>query len=173
MPDHLTAPESPPPPEPPPAPVTLARTLRLTGRALRLRCPHCGRGRLFERWVRMRRRCDVCGLILERGEEDYFIGAYMLNLIIAELIVVAAMLVVLLATWPAVPWQTMLWAIVILTIPAVVFTYPFSRSLWLAIDLLFRPPEPRDFAPDADVIALDERRGPGPSPRADRSSRGP
>ncbi len=152
-----------PAPEPAPRePVTLARTLRLSGRALRLRCPHCGQGKLFDRWVRMRQRCAACGLILERGEEDYFIGAYMVNLIIAELIIVAAMLVVLLATWPAVPWQAMLWAIVILTIPAVVFTYPFSRSLWLAIDLLFRPPEPRDFAPDREPIDLGARRRAAP-----------
>lgn len=174
MPNRVPAPGPTPPPDPgdTPAPVTLARALRLTGRALRLRCPQCGRGRLFERWVHMRRRCDACGLILERGEEDYFIGAYMVNLIIAELIVIAAMLVVLLATWPAVPWQGMLWAIVVLTIPAVVFTYPFSRSLWLALDLLFRPPEPRDFAPDAEVIPLDQRRESRPYPPGrDRSPR--
>ncbi len=174
MPNRLPAPDLTPPPDEKPAAVSVARSLRLIGRALRLRCPHCGRGRLFDRWVRLRRRCDVCGLILERGEADYFIGAYMVNLIIAELIIVAAMLVVLLATWPAVPWQGMLWAIVLLTIPAVVFTYPFSRSLWLAIDLLFRPAEPRDFAPDAEVISLDERREGGPNPpRADRTPRRP
>ncbi len=168
MPNRVPTPEpqpaspTPPSPERTPPPAGFGRAFRLCGRALRLRCPHCGRGKLFDRWVRMRRRCHRCGLILERGEADYFIGAYLVNLIIAELIVVAAMLVVLVATWPAVPWQTMLWAIVFLTIPAVVCTYPFSRSLWLAIDLVFRPPEARDFAPDADVIALHERRHSGP-----------
>jgi hypothetical protein len=25
-------------------------------------------------------------------------------------------------------------------------TYPFSKSLWLAIDLIYRPPEPQDCA---------------------------
>jgi hypothetical protein len=25
--------------------------------------------------------------------------------------------------------------------------YPFSRALWLAIDLVFRPAQPEDFAP--------------------------
>ena len=89
----------------------------------------------------MLRRCPSCGLVLERGEVDYFIGAYMLNLIIAELVVVALMLVVLFVTWPRVPWTGMLWAIVVLTAPAVYATYPYSRSTWLALDLLFRPPE--------------------------------
>ncbi len=132
----------------------------MLGHAVRLRCPVCGHGKLFDRWTHMKRRCTHCGLILERGEEDYFIGAYLLNLIIAELIVVALMLIVLFATWPNVPWQGMLWGIVALTIPAVVLTYPFSRSLWLAIDLVFRPPEPADFAPEAEVIDIERlRRG--------------
>ena len=147
-------------PTPPASPAAAPRVAapRMAGRALRLRCPVCGRGRLFERWLHMRRRCASCGLVLGRGEEDYFIGAYLLNLIIAELIVVALMLIVLFATWPSVPWQGMLWGIVALTIPAVILTYPFSRSLWLAIDLVFRPPEPSDFAPGAEVIDIEERR---------------
>ncbi|HEX9105981.1 MAG TPA: DUF983 domain-containing protein [Longimicrobiales bacterium] len=132
------------------------RAALLCGRALRRRCPVCGRGRLFRGWTSLRRRCDVCGLILERGEVDYFIGAYMLNLIIAELIVVALMLIVLAVTWPRVPWTGMLWGIVILTVPAVYATYPYSRSLWLALDLLFRPPEPADFAPDAEVLPSEQ-----------------
>ncbi len=134
----------------------LGRTATLCGRALRRRCPVCGQGRLFHGWIHMLRRCPVCGLILERGEVDYFIGAYMLNLIIAELIVVALMLVVLFLTWPLVPWTGMLWAIVVLTVPAVYATYPYARSIWLAVDLLFRPPEARDFTPDADVVPFDE-----------------
>ncbi len=127
---------------------TPRRAGRLLGRALRLRCPHCGQGGMFLSWLRMRKRCPSCGLVLERGESDYFIGAYLLNLIIAELIVVALMLAFLLVTWPAVPWQLVLWATALLTIPGVLVTYPFSRALWLAIDLLFRPAEARDFDPE-------------------------
>ncbi len=115
------------------------------GRALRLRCPNCGQGRLFSSWLRMVGRCGVCGLLYERGEHDAFIGAYMLNLIIAELYVALLMLVLILATWPAVPWHLLPWGIALLTIPAVVATYPFSRSLWLGIDLIFRPADPADF----------------------------
>ncbi len=126
---------------------------QLLGRALRLRCPHCGRGHMFFSWLKMRTRCPYCGLLLERGESDYFIGAYLINLIIAELIVVTLMLVFTVASWPSVPWRFVLWAIIAITIPAVVVTYPFSRSLWLAVDLLFRPAEPQDFHP------------PGPPPR--------
>lgn len=108
----------------------------------------------------------MCGLIFERGESDYFIGAYLLNLIIAELIVVALMVGLVLATWPHVPWTTVVWGIAALTIPAAILTYPFSRSLWLAVDLIFRPPEASDFAAGADVLEFPRR------PKVDRPPRG-
>lgn len=113
--------------------------------ALRLRCPHCGHGRMFSSWLKLRKACASCGFVFERQEHDYFVGAYTLNLIIAELIVVCLLLIIMLATWPDVPWRLAPWLIAALTIPAVFLTYPYSRSLWLAIDLLFRPAEPGDF----------------------------
>jgi uncharacterized protein (DUF983 family) len=100
---------------------------------------------MFSSWLKLERGCATCGLVFERGEHDYFIGAYLLNLIVAELIVVAVLLVILLATWPDVPWRAVPWILIALTVPGVILTYPFSRSLWLAIDLVFRPPEPSDF----------------------------
>jgi uncharacterized protein (DUF983 family) len=124
---------------------TERRATALLARALRLRCPNCGRGRMFESWFRMRERCDTCGLVYERGEHDYFIGAYLLNLIIAELHIAVLLLVLVLATWPEVPWTTLMWVIGLLTIPGIFVTFPFSRSLWLALDLVFRPAEASDF----------------------------
>ncbi|MBX6362643.1 MAG: DUF983 domain-containing protein [Gemmatimonadetes bacterium] len=140
------------------------RAARMLLRAGRLRCPNCGRGQIFITWLKLRYRCPACDLLLERGESDYFIGAYLLNLIIAELIVVALMVVLVLATWPAVPWTAVTWGIALLTIPAATLTYPYSRSLWLAIDLIFRPPEESDFSPGADVIEF---------PRGPRTERPP
>jgi uncharacterized protein (DUF983 family) len=34
----------------------------LLGRGVRKRCPHCGRGVLFQRWIKLHDRCSVCGL---------------------------------------------------------------------------------------------------------------
>ncbi len=34
------------------------------------RCPHCGRGPLFERWTKVHPRCSVCGLVFERDYGD-------------------------------------------------------------------------------------------------------
>ena len=33
---------------------TFRRTLRLFGRAFRLRCPHCGEGPVLEHWMKLR-----------------------------------------------------------------------------------------------------------------------
>ena len=115
-------------------------------RALKLRCPNCGAGKLFDSWIRMRGVCEHCRLKLDRGEHDYFIGAYTLNLIVAELMVVGAILLVMVATWPTVPWTAMMWSLLPLALLGPVVTLPFARSLWLALDLVFRPPEPSDFA---------------------------
>jgi uncharacterized protein (DUF983 family) len=120
-------------------------------RALRLRCPFCGQKKMFYMWVKAFERCANCGFQFNRGEPDYYIGAYTINLIVAELIVVGAMLIVMFSTWPDVPWDEMPWALAGLAILGPLITYPFSKSLWLAIDLIFRPAEPKDFLSSAEA----------------------
>jgi hypothetical protein len=55
------------------------------------------------------------------------------------------MVVVILSRWPNVPWDTMTWVLAVCAILGPLVTYPFSKSLWLAIDLLFQPPRSSDF----------------------------
>jgi hypothetical protein len=55
------------------------------------------------------------------------------------------MLVVIIVEWPDVPWKTMPWALAATAIVGPLVTYPYSKSLWLALDLVFRPAEPKDF----------------------------
>ena len=105
------------------------RFLVLFWRAARLRCPNCGGHPLFSSWVRMRERCPVCGIRLERGEEGYQVGAYMFNIVAAELIFAAIFLGVLVYTWPAQPWDELL----------------YGGVAFLTFDLIFRPPAPEDF----------------------------
>lgn len=47
---------------PPPSPHDPPTRLRSLGAALRGRCPHCARGRLFRRLLELADTCDVCGL---------------------------------------------------------------------------------------------------------------
>lgn len=113
--------------------------LRLFTRALRLRCPHCGKGKLFRSWLHMRPECPACGLRLERGEEGYQVGSYMFNIIAAELVFAALFLAVVLLTWPSPPWAWLEYGGIALMIVAPFAFFPFSRTLFLAFDLLFRP----------------------------------
>ena len=89
-------------------------------------------------------RCAACGMRLERGESDYFLGSYTLNLFVALLgavgIAVASVLAPAHTTWIA------LGGIAGIALLAA-WMHPRSRLLWLAIDLQFRPAKPEDFGP--------------------------
>ena len=125
--------------------------VRLAARALRLRCPHCGHGRLLRGWFALERRCAACGLSFERDErEDYWLGAYLLNFIVTEVVFAAIVLVVLLATWPEPAWSLLIWLGVVQMVLTPIVFYPFAKALWLAGDLLFRPPTADDFEARAD-----------------------
>lgn len=117
----------------------MARPLVLFARALRLRCPACGGGPLFKGWFDMRPTCPSCGLRLER-EEGYFLGAMLLNVIVAELLFVAAFAATLVLTWPHPPWQLLTWVSMLGVVGLPLLLFPLSRTVWLAFDLWFRPP---------------------------------
>ena len=112
-------------------------------RAARLRCPNCGGGGLRLGWIGTVTRCPSCGLRLDRGETDYFLGAYTLNLIGALLVAVA--LAVLGAAHPDWPRSMLYGAGVGTIVLFALWFYPFSRLLWLAVDLALRGSRPADF----------------------------
>ena len=115
----------------------------LVGRAVRRRCPRGGNGGIWASWFRTHPRCPHCGLVLDRGESDYFYGAYMLNFVAAELAVMIAFVVALLVTWPAPPWNALMAGAIAFAVIAPFVLYPVSKGLWLAIDLVFRPEHSR------------------------------
>lgn len=117
----------------------MRRLLRPFGRALRLRCPQCGAGALFSGWFRMQPACGSCGLRTERGEQGYIVGAYMFNIVAAELLWALVFLLVLARTWPDPPWDLLLWGGGALMLALPFLLYPFSKTVFLAFDLLFRP----------------------------------
>ena len=63
---------------------SVARALRLLGRFLRLRCPHCGGGPVLARWRVgrpwgvIRDRCPACHFRFERSDDGYFSAAMLL-----------------------------------------------------------------------------------------------
>jgi uncharacterized protein (DUF983 family) len=119
-----------------------SRLLRLTGRAVTLHCPHCGKGPVLVSWFRLRPACGHCQRSLERGEPDYFIGGMMFNLILSELVFAAIFVAVLVAMWPTVPWDGIQVGAPLGMALAPVVLYPVSKLAWLAFDLAFRPDPP-------------------------------
>jgi uncharacterized protein (DUF983 family) len=117
------------------------------GRAFLLRCPHCGSRRVIQRWIYIRDACPRCGLRMDRGESGYWTGPMAMNLITAELIFVVGLFATLVLTMPNPPWDALLWGSITAMVLGPIITYPFSRLVWLAVDLIIRPPEPGDFQP--------------------------
>jgi hypothetical protein len=68
----------------------------------------------------------------------------MFNIIAAELVWGIVFVAVLAATWPAPPWDLLLWGGGVLMLAAPLLFYPFARTLFLAFDLIFRPPTGAD-----------------------------
>ena len=114
-------------------------------RALTLRCPRCGGSGILRTWLRLRDRCATCGLALERGERsDFWIGAYVFNLVIGEVIALGVPVGWMIIAAPNVPWARIEFVAIVLCVTLPILFFPFSRLLWLAWDLSFRPSEPGD-----------------------------
>jgi uncharacterized protein (DUF983 family) len=93
----------------------------------------------------MRDQCPSCGLALERGESsDFWIGAYVFNLVGGELIAFGIPIIWLIKSSPNPPWGRIQVLAIVLAVVMPLLLFPFSRTLWLAWDLSFRPFEPGD-----------------------------
>ena len=113
----------------------------MLARGLAKRCPICGTGKLFTRWFRMKERCPGCNYRFER-EEGFFLGAYVINLGITEgLLVVFAIIpaIVLFAANPDMSAKPLIVSGLIAAVLGPLLFYPFSKTLWSAIELIFRP----------------------------------
>jgi len=105
------------------------------------RCPQCGSGGLFTGWFKMKERCPGCRYLFER-EEGFFLGAYVVNLAIAEglvLILAVVPTIVLLARNPDTNVVPILIAGLVGAVVAPMVFYPFSKTIWTAFDLIMRP----------------------------------
>ena len=114
-------------------------TTRMLARALMLRCPHCGGRGIFASFFTLKSECPTCGLRIERGESDYFVGAYLFNLIAVELILFLCVCGFVFVTWPNVPWDLLTYVTAALMLSGCLLCYPFAKTTWLAVDLAIRP----------------------------------
>jgi uncharacterized protein (DUF983 family) len=112
----------------------------MLGRGLTKRCPVCGGGRLFTGWFKMKDCCPRCGYRFER-EEGFQLGGYVINFGVTEGLVCLVVAGYILAA--SQNPDTSIWPVVIAGAIAAVVTpivfYPFSRTIWAAIDLTLTP----------------------------------
>jgi hypothetical protein len=95
----------------------------------------------------MKENCPVCGLSLATGNR---VGAYILNLFAAESLVLVVLVLVVVTRWPNPPWTLLQWLAPALALLAPLFFYPFSKLVFVAIDLAMHP----GAEPDALVHAI-------------------
>jgi uncharacterized protein (DUF983 family) len=100
---------------------------------------------MWASWFKMEPNCKSCGLVFDRGEPDHWLGAFTINWVAGEGIAAVIAIVILVILWPnAVPG--MIVGIVLAVLMPILF-FPYSRTIWLAFDLHFRPVEPGDDMP--------------------------
>lgn len=109
------------------------------------RCPRCGGGHLYKGWFQMVDRCGRCGLRFER-EPGFFVGAYLINF--AIIIIILFILCMGYVAMKAIDQSSSLMPIMVsglvLAVIAPVFFYPYSRTLWSAIDIGMTPLTPEE-----------------------------
>ncbi|HZM27979.1 MAG TPA: DUF983 domain-containing protein [Gemmatimonadales bacterium] len=128
-------------------------------RAARLHCPACGGGPVFLSWIRIAPACPSCGLNFTRGERGYWLGAYFVNLMAVEAIFAVMLGIALWWTWPTPPWEGIEWALGVAMLVSPFLLYPWSHTIFLAFDLLFRPPASEDFEAPHEPAPVFRRRG--------------
>jgi uncharacterized protein (DUF983 family) len=110
--------------------------LPMLGHGLRLRCPRCGVGQLYEKPFKMYEHCTYCGLKFER-EQGYFIGAIYINYAATVAIAVPGFFLLDAFTGINIDQQLTLWVPFAVVFPLLFFHH--ARSLWLVMDHYFNP----------------------------------
>ena len=109
---------------------------QMLGRGCTKRCARCGAGHLFHRWFDIVDNCPRCGLHFER-EPGYWAGALAINIGIVAAVFGVALVVALAFTVPDVPVVEILAVLVPLVIILPIVGYPFSKTIWVAVDRAF------------------------------------
>ena len=120
---------------------SVGRALVVAWRALRLRCPHCGGGPVLKSFNVVHDHCSGCGFRFCRSDDDYFSGAMFFGMLIGETLAVLGIVGMIWITAPDIPWDALQYGIPLVLFAVLVLIFPFSRVVWLAVDVLVRPVE--------------------------------
>ena len=115
-----------------------ARFGTLLKRALGKRCPQCGSKGIFKNYLELKDSCPTCAYRFDR-EEGYFLGGYALGVVFAGLI--PLVLLILAFIYTDYDWITLELIFIPLTIIVPLLLFPYTRTLWMMIDLQLDPTE--------------------------------
>jgi uncharacterized protein (DUF983 family) len=108
----------------------------LLWRALRLRCPLCGQGKLFRGWFASNDRCSSCGADLKR-EPGFYLGSIYYNYGLTSLIVAIAYPLLLFSG--TMSNDALLYSSLAFVVIFPLWFFRYARSLWLGFDQLWDP----------------------------------
>lgn len=126
---------------------------RMLRRAVVLRCPWCGSRRSFIRnWWGKYARCRTCG-IRWRREEGFELGAVTVNTVLTFIVLTAAMTIGFIRTTPDIPILPMVLSLLGVAILMPIVIYPFTYTIWLALDIAVHRPDAAELADSAAASA--------------------
>ena len=99
------------------------------------RCPACGQGKLFRRWLIFAKVCPRCGYVLER-EEGAFLGSLAINYGVTGVSTITFVIIMMVRQLPNPSALTITAGAIAMTLLVPLLFYPFAKTLWAAIDLL-------------------------------------
>jgi uncharacterized protein (DUF983 family) len=114
---------------------------RAIARGLLRRCPRCGEGRLFARFLKIKERCPRCRFRLER-EEGGFLGAMTINFAVATTLWVILLVAWLIVDLPDLHAMRLTIASLALMTIAPLALWGHSKTVWASIDYLVYRSDP-------------------------------
>jgi uncharacterized protein (DUF983 family) len=112
-------------------------------RGVTKRCARCGERKLFRRWASMVERCPRCGHHYERGD-GFWLGSIMINMAFTFATFLVVFVGGMVLTWPDTPWTLLLVLTLALNLLFPILFHPFSRTLWVGMEMAARPLEPAE-----------------------------
>ena len=94
----------------------------------------------------MLEQCPRCGLRFERIE-GHLTGALGVNTVVSIVVVLGVGIVLGILTFPELPLVPLVTTITTVAVVFPIFFYPFSKTVWTAIDLRMRPPDEGEVLP--------------------------
>jgi uncharacterized protein (DUF983 family) len=115
----------------------------MLGRSIARRCPRCGAGGAFSNWATLNEHCATCGFKFER-EPGYWLGGLIINMAVSLGFFLATLVGGMAVFWPDVPWNALSAATIGVMLVVPIAFYPWSKSIWMAIELSYHKLEEKE-----------------------------